>query len=150
MLADYNFQIIYRPRKLNVKADVLTRRLGDLPVKGSLRTQDSILKPEHFINATGYGLNSTSRAFDSQIRELTPEDDFASSIRDAIESNANRHPSVALSECLFQDGMLLYNNLKYVPDNEELRTKIIRLYYEHPASGHPSRAAIFELVTRNY
>ena len=40
--------------------------------------------------------------------------------------------------------------LLYVPDNESLHREIIHAHHDHPAARHPSQAATYELVSRNY
>src|SRR5919202_3561462 len=49
-LSRFNFKISYQPGKLNVKADALTRRSGDLPKEGDKRLEyqgQILLKPKN-------------------------------------------------------------------------------------------------------
>ena len=95
-------------------------------------------------------LNAISTAFNSQIREKIQSDELARDVKTALDDNALRHPLVALSECEFDNSILLYRNLKYIPDNEALRAEVIQSYYDSPTAGHPGRASTFEYVTRNF
>ena len=38
----------------------------------------------------------------------------------------------------------------YVPDNKNLYREILHAHHDHPAAGHPGRAATYKLVSRNY
>ena len=40
--------------------------------------------------------------------------------------------------------------LLYVPNDENLHREIIHIHHDHPAAGHPGRAATYKLVSRNY
>jgi hypothetical protein len=106
--------------------------------------------PTHVSSFSCFELNSTSRAFHSDIRNALLHDDLGKEIIHALRSKVNHHPQVALSECEYQDGLLLVNGLLYVPTDEELHANILRHYHDHPAAGHPGRAATYELVSRDY
>jgi hypothetical protein len=149
-LAEYNFKIVYRPGKQNGKADALTRRSGDLPEEGDGRGRpiEAVLRPQNFGN--DYQLCALAQAFKKPIATATKTDPFAQSIVEALKKKETRHPKVSLSECSYVDKILLVNDLVYVPDKKELQCQIIRSSHDHPAAGHPGRAATFELVSRNY
>ena len=49
LLAWFNFKIVYRPGSRSCKPDVLSRRLEYSPEEEAEHTEQSILKPEHFI-----------------------------------------------------------------------------------------------------
>jgi hypothetical protein len=48
IISEYNFVINYRTGESNGKADALSRKPGDKPLKGDDRTTGSVLKPQHF------------------------------------------------------------------------------------------------------
>ena len=49
-----------------------------------------------------------------------------------------------------KDGVIYYNNLIYVPRDEELRDKIVGLHHDPPLLGHPGENRTQEMVERNY
>ena len=49
-----------------------------------------------------------------------------------------------------EQGLLLYKGKVYVPNNEELRTDIVRIHHDLPPAGHPGQWKTLELVSRNY
>ena len=145
-LAEYNFVIVYRPGPKNVKADALTRRSGDLPKEGDGRGPpvDSILRPENFL------LSVVAQPLESTIKEALGKDKVAQNIIEAIKAKHQRHPKISLADCEYKDGLLLVDNLIYIPDDEALQAKIIKSCHEHPAAGHPGRAATHEILTREF
>ena len=48
------------------------------------------------------------------------------------------------------NGMIYKEEKMYVPKDNKLRAKIIRLYYNTPIGGHRGQQKIVELVTRNF
>ena len=49
-----------------------------------------------------------------------------------------------------EEDLVLKEGKIYVPKNEELRTEIIQLHYDVPATRHREKLKTVELVTRNY
>lgn len=72
------------------------------------------------------------------------------SVLDAIRQGKTRHPFLQLSQCEIRDQYLYYRDRLYVPDDDELRAKIVRLCHEDPAAGHPGRARTYALLSREY
>lgn len=68
----------------------------------------------------------------------------------AIRQGKTRHPFLQLSQCEIRDQYLYYRDRLYVPDDDELRAKIVRLCHEDPAAGHPGRARTYALLSREY
>ena len=90
------------------------------------------------------------------IRAALVKDELANAIINALR-NGSKHlsgehsRSVSLGECSIDPNGLLYvYGLLYVPNDENLYREIIYAHHDHPAAGHPGRASIYELVSRNY
>ena len=159
-LAEYNFQISYRPGTQGGKPDALTRRSGDLPKEGDKRLLDmqkAILKPENFKLLTVSPrqhlpeiLSVSTMNLESEIEDAQKVDTLCNSIRKALLDNSTRHADVPLAECSIDDNIIKIFGLILVPDNPGLQKKIIDLCHAHPALGHPGRAKTFEIVTRSY
>jgi hypothetical protein len=142
----YNFVIKYRPGSSNGKADALSRRSGDLPKEGDGRGRptDSILSSKNFeLFAAASSLFADDTTFTQEIKDSIRSDPLAQSILQALDSGATRHPTIALGEVEIENDQLYIQEKLYVPDNEELRAKIIRLSHDHPAAGHPGIANTF-------
>jgi len=146
-IAQYDFRIVFRPGVQNGKADALTRRSRDLPEEGDERARpvQALLPPEKF------SLSALSTKHDQDIIEALKTDKLAQEILSALSSGARRHPIVPLGECkVVENGLLLVNDLVYVPDNPDLFLRILNSCHDHPAAGHPGQAATYELVSRDY
>jgi hypothetical protein len=146
-LADFHFQIVYRPGKQGGKPDALTRRSGDLPKEGDERIaqlQKAVLDPSKFV------LAATFQSLLDQIRALQHIDPLLKSIHQALQAGEKRHPSVPLSEITVENGCIYIFGLLLVPDNETIQKYIIERAHDHPAVGHPGRAKTFEIVSRDY
>lgn len=55
-----------------------------------------------------------------------------------------------MAECRIDNDLLWIYDLLYVPDNLDLRRRIIHSRHDHPAAGHPGRAATFFNITQDY
>ena len=142
--------ISFRPGIRNGKADALTRRSGDLPKEGDERARpvQALILSEKFQSQTV--LCNTAVRSNPDIRSALTSDKLAKDIMDALQHVQKRHLKVPLGECEVKEEVLYIFGLLYVPDNEELQRDIIHLNHDHPAAGHPGRAATYELVSRNY
>ena len=146
-LADYHFNIVYRPGKHGGKPDALTRRSGDLPKEGDERLSSlnqAVLDPAKFIIAATFNSIQTS------IRALQQTDKLLVSIHEALKTNKQRHATIPLAEVTIVDDCLRIFGLLLVPDNLELQRRIIESCHDHTAVGHPGRAKTFEVVSTDY
>ena len=145
-LAQYDFKIVFRPGKFNGKTDAMTRRSGDLLEEG-----DGRLHPTQvLIPIEKFSLSATSTNNKNDIRVALKEDRLASEIIEALKTGQKTHKLVPLGECQQKDNLIYVNGLLYVPDYPAVQVKVLKSCYDHPAAGHPGRAATYELVTRNY
>ena len=77
-------------------------------------------------------------------------DQFASKILDAFHNNVRYHPKIQLAECENRDGVLYFQDRKYVPKSDRLRLRLIQHAYDSVAGGHPGRSKCYELMSRSY
>ena len=157
LLAQYEFQIQFRPGKANGKADALTRRSGDLPKEGDMRGRpfQEILDPVKFSTFPNPVLCNAAIKDNADIRSALAEDELAIEIAQALDNRDKQltgkySRSAPLGECIVENGLLYIYGLLYVPDNETLYREILHAHHDHPAAGHPGRAPTYELVSRNY
>ena len=147
-LAQYDFKIMFRPGTQNGKTDALTRQSGDLPKEGHGRGRPTqpLIPTEKFSNLQ---LSALLVKHDQDIREALTIDTLAQKVFQCLKDGTKRHPVVPLGECTISDNLLLINKLFYITNKLELYLGILKSCYNHPAAGHPSRAATYELVSRN-
>ena len=89
------------------------------------------------------------------IRTALNNDKLANEIVNALRDGSKTLPKnsakVPLGECTIDStGLLFFYGLLYVPDDGNLYREVIHAYHDHPAAGHPARAATYELVSHNY
>ena len=148
-LATFDFIITHILGKSNGRADALTYRSGDLPGKGSEHHNpaSSILQSKNFCQYTIAAINMTQL---EDIKSALIEDPEAQSIIDALNKDLRYHPRVPIAECEFKEDLLNIYSLVYVPDDLDLKRKIITSCHDHPAAGHPGQARTYEMVTRYF
>ena len=54
------------------------------------------------------------------------------------------------AEWRIEDGLIFFRGKLYVPNNPELRRRIVEQHHDTPVAGHPGRFKTLELVSRNY
>jgi len=95
-------------------------------------------------------LSTASTQHAQDMREALAKDPLAQEIFKALQAGDKHHKTMPLGECKIESDLLLVNNLICVPDSPELYLRILKICYNYPAIGHPSRAATYELVSRDY
>ncbi|KAE8951764.1 hypothetical protein PR001_g33590, partial [Phytophthora rubi] len=125
--AEYNFQVEYKPGRLNVVADALSRR-PDYAV--------------HKADANAIGV----------ARMSTP----SSSLLDDSRLKLAKHLLARLHRYRVHNGLLLYSAVDdnadriVVPDDHELKLRITYEYHDAPTSGHQGREKTYLLLTRDF
>ena len=80
-------------------------------------------------------------------------DAIVNALRDGSKQLSGKHTRfVSFGKCSLDPhtGLLYVYGILYVPNDENLHRDIIHMHHDHPAAAHPSRAATYELVSRNY
>jgi len=172
-LSRFNFKIVYRPGKLGAKPDALTRRSEDLPQEGDERLKHQsqvVLKRENLdlaeppesdhgttrlapVRAAEPDVDLTlplPPALREQFDDAYGRDPEVLSILEALERNDRRHPRITLAECERRGPHLYYRNRLYVPDDDEVKSELLRLHHDRPSAGHPGRSKTHRLITRHY
>ena len=153
MLAQYQFEIVFRPGKANGKADALTRRSGDLPKEGGDEDRGPRGRPFQAVLQHPV-LYNVAFKHNPDIRVMLATDPLAIEVAKALIGGSKQllgRYKIPFGECTIgKHGLLYIYGLLYVPDKEHLYRDIIHAHHDHPAAGHPGRAATYELVSRNY
>jgi len=154
-LANYDFVIKYRPGKLAAKPDILSRESGDSPWEGDMKHRQNhsrILLPEEAFEALQANTTETinleiDKELLDEIRTLSAADEEIQEIRRKKASGTTRNGKSAIGLCEENSGLLMYDGLIWVPDNNTLRLRILRDHHDVQAAGHPGRARTLELVS---
>ncbi|KAE9031558.1 hypothetical protein PF011_g1 [Phytophthora fragariae] len=149
--AEYNFQVEYKPGRLNVVADALSRRPDY-----ALHKADA--------NAIGVARTSTpSSSLLDDVRSAYTNDAVAKQLLDyfAAPSDKSRqrlakHLRARVHRYRVRNGLLLYSAVDdnadriVVPDDNELKLRITYAYNDAPTSGHQGREKTYLLLTRDF
>jgi hypothetical protein len=111
-----------------------------------------ILLPEEVFCANG-----------TQLITLTPDNSLIAEIQEKMKLNkeiqevvnklrrgVTRDSKIPLGLCQDDNGLLLYEGLIWVPNNDKLRLRIQHPHHDAQAAGHPGRAKTLELVSWNH
>ncbi|GMF31357.1 unnamed protein product [Phytophthora fragariaefolia] len=151
LFAEYNFQVEYKPVRLNVVADALSRR-------------------------SDYAVHKTDANAIGVVRTSTPSSTLLDDVRSAYANDANakqllnyfavssdksrlklsKHLRARVHRYRVHNGLLLYSVVDdntdrvVVPDDHELKLKITYKYHDASTSGHPGREKTYLLLTRDF
>jgi hypothetical protein len=148
--AEYNFTVEYKPGKLNVLADALSRRpdyesetSSDSPVVNSTYQLSSSLRDE--VKAA-YGLDPM---FKPLVDYLTlPTNRVKATLPKGVQARLHRYS--------IQDGLVHFSTddgselRVLVPNDEDLRRRILFEYHDTPTAGHPGREKTYISINRDF
>jgi len=152
-LANYDFIIKYRVGKLARKPEILSRESGDSPWEGDMKHRQNhgrVLLPEENFETLQMLQVNTMETMKLQIdKELLSEIQEQSAkdkeVCEILRKKANG--KIALGLCKEKEGVLIYDGRIWIPDNDELRLRILRDHHDAQAAGYPGRARTLELVS---
>ena len=83
------------------------------------------------------------------IREAIETDRLTGQKLKDILLNGPRDAAKGLQEWNLEDGLILYKGLVYMPNNENLKRKVVQQYHDE-LMGHPGEWKTIELITRDF
>ncbi|KAG2885990.1 hypothetical protein PC117_g25466 [Phytophthora cactorum] len=149
--AEYDFRVEYKPGRLNVVADALSRR-PDYAVK----TADANRIGVESVSAPSSSLIDDVKAAyasDADAKQLlsytsAPSDEARRKLVPHLRARAHRYR--------VHEGLLLYSAVDddviriVVPNDYDLRMRIMYEYHGAPTAGHPGREKTYVLLTRDF
>src|ERR1700742_3336994 len=152
LLARFDFQLHHRPGKSMGKADALSRRVDH--GSGASDNEDiTLLSREKFAIRALEGLSITGeeRELLQEIRRGNRDDLREEAVAKAArELKASNSKSVRSNKWSESDGLLLFRGKIYVPNDPELRQRIVAQPHDSLIGAHAGRWKTLELVSRNY
>ncbi|CEL61535.1 Retrotransposable element Tf2 155 kDa protein type 1 OS=Schizosaccharomyces pombe (strain 972 / ATCC 24843) GN=Tf2-1 PE=4 SV=1 [Rhizoctonia solani AG-1 IB] len=146
-LADFNFEIHFRPGKQSGKPNALSRRAdhADIPPKAEVMIPDEL-----FVNIAK---EEQDGPLQNQIKVEQRRDPSLDNIIEFLTvKQENAPPTIrkAYRDYRLDDEILLFQDKVLVPDNDDLKREILKFYHDSPLAGHPGQQQTLELVSRYY
>ncbi|KAG2847066.1 hypothetical protein PC113_g17850 [Phytophthora cactorum] len=151
LYAEYDFRVEYKPGRLNVVADALSRR-PDYAVK----TADANRIGVERVSAPSSSLIDDVKAAyanDADAKQLLS---YASAPSDEERRKLTPHLRARAHRYRVHEGLLLYSAVDddviriVVPNDYDLRMRIMYEYHDAPTAGHPGREKTYVLLTRDF
>jgi hypothetical protein len=86
----------------------------------------------------------------NEIWEKSNEDETIRGIREKLKNGVTRDGKIALGLCEEKNGLLTYDGLIWILDDDVLRIRILQDHHDSQAAGHPGRAQTLELISRSF
>jgi hypothetical protein len=124
-LANYNFTITYRPGKLAGKPDILSRESGDSPGEGEMKHEQNrghiLLPAQTFqVNAAEVMGLQVDKELLKEIKLKTAMDPLMQEIITKLRNGERKDSRVALGLYQEEEGLLTYEGLLWIPDDNQL------------------------------
>ncbi|KAG3063564.1 hypothetical protein PI125_g24330 [Phytophthora idaei] len=149
--AEYDFRVEYKPGRSNVVADALSRR-PDYVVK----TADANRIDVERVSAPSSSLIDDVKAAyasDADAKQLLS---YASAPSNETRRKLTPHLRARAHDNDVHEGLLLYSavdddvNRIVVPNDYDLRMRIVYEYHDAPTAGYPGREKTYVLLTRDF
>lgn len=110
---------------------------------------EQIVLPDHFFNLRriDHSPPVSASLYDAIRLAQTQDASLDTILETGLAQNGERLPA---DHWTSNNGLLLYQDRIYVPDNTALRQRIIRSYHDSQLTGHPGRFKTLELIKRDF
>ncbi len=151
-LADFNFRIMYRSGKQNIKIDALTRR-ADVVLRDS---EDERVHYQWITILTSNRMEITdleeniSEPIYKQVLETNRTDENCTLLREAIARDETQYEDIKLKNCRTQNKILYHDSQLWVSFNELLQMNLIREMHDQSSVDHSDILRTVKVIKRNY
>jgi len=152
-LVDFNFKIMYRSGKQNIKVDALTRRVDS--VSRSLenercRYQRTTILTSNRMKIADLEEKENDEPIYRLILEANRINENCILLREAVLKGEAQYEDTKLRDCRVQNGILYRGDLLWVPSDEHLQMKLIREVHDQPSIDHPGILRTMKVIRRYY
>ena len=117
---------------------------------GDDNTNVAVLKQHHFAQITVTQVDPDS-AIIQLIKAALPADKTAAQIISILqEKSASKQDALLAKDYEYKEGLLHRYGLIYVPDDAEVKRKVLESRHDSFLAGHPGQMKTTELVTRDF
>ncbi len=151
-LADFNFRIMYRSDKQNIKIDALTRQ-ADVVLRDS---EDERVRYQWITILTSNRMKiadleeNISESIYKQILETNRIDENCTLLREAIARDETQYEDIKLKNCRTQNEILYHDSQLWVLFNELLQMNLIREMHDQSSVDHSDILRTVKVIKRNY
>jgi hypothetical protein len=151
LISEYNFVIQYRTGISNKKADALSWKPGDKPLKGSDQTTGSVLKPHHFAQITVMVIVN-----DQDLRNKIIEAQEKNKLVWSVESFLSKRSLLPLKmrkgfeDYTMAGEILMRNSQVYIPNDNSIKKLVLESRHDTKTAGHLGRVKTLELVMGDF
>ena len=150
-LSRFDFVLKHRPGAASTKPDLLSRRSDH--DRGADDNDDFVLlEPEYFrVRSAQVGhvlIHAEEKSILSSIRKSKSLDESVLKAVGELRSSTTKH--LRSDDWKFEQDLILFRGKVYVPNDDNIRRKLVKLHHDSPIAGHPGRWKTTEMVGRNY
>ncbi len=151
-LADFNFKIMYRSDKQNIKINALTRR-ADFVLRDfddeRVRYQWITILTLNRMKIADLEKN-VSESIYKQVLDVNEIDENCTLLREAIERDEAQCKDIKLKNCWVQNEILYKDSQLWVSFNELLQMNLIREMHDQLSIDHLDILRTMKIIKRNY
>jgi len=151
-LADFNFKIMYRSDKQNIKIDALTRQanfvLRDFDDE-RVRYQWITILTSNWMKIADLEKN-VSESIYKQVLDANEIDENCTLLREAIERDEAQCKDIKLKNCRVQNEILYKDSQLWVSFNELLQMNLIREMHDQFSINHLDILRTMKIIKQNY
>uniref|UniRef100_A0A0W0F9J8 Reverse transcriptase domain-containing protein n=1 Tax=Moniliophthora roreri TaxID=221103 RepID=A0A0W0F9J8_MONRR len=142
-LSEFDLGLVHVPGKSISQADALSRRSNEQDDVDNDNEDVVVLPDRLFIKGIDLGLK------DNIVEQLGPDDFHKSALEQLLHQGVPPIKS-ALSDWRIDSDLLFFQNRVYVPNDIDLRRRIVRAIHETPGVGHPGQWNTIEQIQRDF
>ncbi len=151
-LADFNFKIMYRSDKQNIKIDALTRRADFVPRDlddERIWYQRTTILTSNQMKIADLEKNNDQPIY-KQVLETNEIDENCTLLREAIARDEAQCKDIKLKNCRIQNEILYKDSQLWVSFNESLQMNLIREVHDQFSIDHLDILRTMKIIKRNY
>ena len=130
--------MVHKPGSTNTRADPLSCLSVHEVTDSDDNREQIVLRPEHFRIAATAALDENTELLD-EIRHCTEHEPDISKAVALLQSKGPRRLVNGLAEWEEENGLLYYRDKLYIPNNKELRSKVVQTCHDTALAGHPGK-----------
>ncbi len=147
ILSKFNFQIIFRSDKMNIKVDALTRMLLVNVSESAQRLEDCFQTILTFNKVDVLSIESKANLY-QRVQMINQTDEFCSEYRQVMNENKLKFHITKLKNCEIIDDVLFKEDLLWVSEN--MHTKLLQEVHDQSSTSHFDNKRIINLVQHFY